>query len=338
VYSVSDQQLNFFVGIDLGGENHQVRIINSAGEPVGERLVAHSGAAIAEFLEWLLQLTGPDPTAVAVALENPRGAMVETLLERRYAVYSINPKQLDRFRDRFSVAGAKDDSRDALVLAHSLRTDRPCFQALRVEHPKIMRLRQLSRTNEQIRADLRSAANQLNDSLRRYFPGLLTLCPGSDEAWLWALLQRAPLPALAARLPKKSLEKLLQQHHIRRFSSDDLFTLLQAPPVPMAPGSAEAIAEQVLLLVPRLQLLQQQKSQLEQRLEKLIDELDQDESYSGHRDVSILRSMPGVGRGFIAAVLSEAPRALADRDYACVRAVSRTASFGGDRSRDPAER
>jgi transposase len=29
------------------------------------------------------------------------------------AVYAINPKQLDRFRDRFFPAGSKDDRRDA---------------------------------------------------------------------------------------------------------------------------------------------------------------------------------------------------------------------------------
>ena len=45
-------------------------------------------------------------------------------------VYSINPKQLDRFRDRFTVAGAKDDSLDAYVLADSLRTDMPRFRKL----------------------------------------------------------------------------------------------------------------------------------------------------------------------------------------------------------------
>jgi hypothetical protein len=30
------------------------------------------------------------------------------LLERGFCVYAINPKQLDRFRDRFTVAGAKE--------------------------------------------------------------------------------------------------------------------------------------------------------------------------------------------------------------------------------------
>jgi hypothetical protein len=39
-------------------------------------------------------------------------------------------KQLDRFRDRFTVAGAKDDRRDAHVMADSLRTDRHAFRRL----------------------------------------------------------------------------------------------------------------------------------------------------------------------------------------------------------------
>src|SRR5258708_7214383 len=122
------------------------------------------------------------------------------LLERNYHVCSINPKQLDRFRDRFSVAGAKDDYRDARVLAHSLRTDQSCFRSLAADHAKVLRLRELSRGSDQTGQELRRMANQLNDLLRRYFPSLLTLCPGSDEAWLWALLQRASLPAAAARM------------------------------------------------------------------------------------------------------------------------------------------
>ncbi len=60
---------------------------------------------------------------VAMAIEVPRGALVETLIERGFHVYVINPKQVDRFRDRHTAAGAKDDRRDAYVLADALRTD-----------------------------------------------------------------------------------------------------------------------------------------------------------------------------------------------------------------------
>jgi hypothetical protein len=48
------------------------------------------------------------------------GPVVEAFLESGFAVFSINPKQLDRFRDRYSGGGAKEDSRDAYVAADSL--------------------------------------------------------------------------------------------------------------------------------------------------------------------------------------------------------------------------
>ena len=56
-------------------------------------------------------------------------------MERGLRVHAIHPKQLDRFRDRFSPAGAKDDSRDAQVLGDALRTDPRCFRALQPLDP-----------------------------------------------------------------------------------------------------------------------------------------------------------------------------------------------------------
>jgi hypothetical protein len=52
-------------------------------------------------------LTGATPEVIGVAIEMTQGPVVEALLERGFCVYGINPKQLDRFRDRFTVAGAK---------------------------------------------------------------------------------------------------------------------------------------------------------------------------------------------------------------------------------------
>ena len=37
-----------------------------------------------------------------MAIEVPHGPVVESFIERGFAVHAINPKQLDRFRDRFS--------------------------------------------------------------------------------------------------------------------------------------------------------------------------------------------------------------------------------------------
>ena len=102
-----DQQFRWFVGLDWASALHRVCVLNDEGERVAERDVAHSGAALADMCAWLCQVTGAAPEEIAVAIETPRGPVVEALLEHGFAVFSINPKQLDRFRDRFSLAGAK---------------------------------------------------------------------------------------------------------------------------------------------------------------------------------------------------------------------------------------
>jgi hypothetical protein len=88
-------------------------------------------------------VAGGEPRRVAVAIETPRGAIVETLLEQGFQVCAINPKQLARFRDRHTMAGAKDDWRDAFVLADSLRTDPHSFRPVHVSAPELLMLREL---------------------------------------------------------------------------------------------------------------------------------------------------------------------------------------------------
>src|SRR3981081_4344533 len=68
---------------------------------------AHGGRGIEELCDWLIARTGATPEVIGVAIEMTQGPVVEALLERGFCVYGINPKQLDRFRDRFTVAGAK---------------------------------------------------------------------------------------------------------------------------------------------------------------------------------------------------------------------------------------
>jgi predicted NBD/HSP70 family sugar kinase len=97
------------VGIDWGTQFHQVCVLDRDGRLIKQRRVEHRAESITATIDWLRELAGGDPAVIAVAIERPRGALIEALLERGLHVYSINPKQLDRFRDRHTVAGAKDD-------------------------------------------------------------------------------------------------------------------------------------------------------------------------------------------------------------------------------------
>ena len=117
----ADQPLPYAwcVGIDWGSQQHQVCVLDRDRRRVGERPVDHDGASLARLAAWLWSMSAGQPQRVAVAIEVPRGAIVEGLVERGFHVFAINPKQLDRFRDCHSVAGAKDERRDACVLADS---------------------------------------------------------------------------------------------------------------------------------------------------------------------------------------------------------------------------
>jgi hypothetical protein len=139
-----EETISWFAGVDWGSERHQVCLLDARGTTVGEREFPHSGEGLAELGDWLLSMASAAST-VAVAIEVPHGPVVDALVDRAFVVYAINPKQLDRLRDRFSVAGAKDDRRDAYVQADGLRTDRRLFRRLQVADPRLIKLRAWSR-------------------------------------------------------------------------------------------------------------------------------------------------------------------------------------------------
>ena len=318
-----DEEYLFYVGIDWATEQHQCCVMSAAGKVVGNRNVEHSGAGVSAMLGWVRALTGAEPSQIAVAIETPRGPVVEACLEHKHPVFAVNPKQLDRFRDRHSVAGAKDDDRDAFVLADSLRTDQPCFQRVKSDGPEILRIRELSRMEADFTENMQRAVNQLYQLLLRYYPQILQLSKNPDEPWLWALLKIAPTPQLGAKLSLVRLQKLLQAHGIRRWKAEQIQGILAALPLPLTPGSQEAISERVLLLLPQLHLLRMQGKEVAKRLQTLLDQMlipaPQKPESTEHRDVAVLLSSPGVGRIIAATMLAEASQPLAKRDYHALR-------------------
>jgi len=314
-----------YVGIDQGEERFQVCVVNQAGIGGEQRAFSYGGDGIAEAVAWLVSLARGDAERLRVAIETPRGALVEGLLQAGIAVFSLNPKQLDRFRDRFTVSGSKDDRLDARVLSDSLRTDPGAFRRLRLDPEGLTKLRELSRLEDEIKQELRRLSNRLRALLHRYHVELLALCAAADEPWFWSLVELAPTPEAGKRLREKRVERLLREYRIRRLRSQDVLARLRKTPLPVAAGVAEACSEHVLLLLPRLQLLAQQQQHCQRRLEQLLDELQGGEvepHTREHRDVRILRSLPGAGRYTVATMLAEAWEPLAARAYSVLRAQS----------------
>jgi transposase len=311
-----------FVGIDWGSETHQTCAMDGARRIVLEKAVPHSGKGLADLSAALLRLVNGDVKRLAVAIEVPRGAIVETLLEKQIPVFAINPKQLDRFRDRHTVAGAKDDRRDALVLADSLRTDRAAFHPLRLGDPLLVQLRELSRMHDELKAERVATGNRLREQLHRYFPQLLELASVYEARWLWELLEIAPVPKQAKKLALGKVRSLLKNYRVRSLTPEQVLEKLRSEPLHVADGVTEACSRHVALLIPRIRLLHEQQAQVEREIENLLEQLSTAvEGKAEHRDALLLQSLPGLGKLVCATMLAEASEPLEDRDYLRLRSL-----------------
>lgn len=309
----------WFLGIDWGYEAHQACLLEAAGQLRDTRRIDHDRTALEAYLTWLLAETRATPAQIAVAIESPRGALVALLLARGFTVYAINPKQLDRFRDRHTAAGAKDDRRDAHVLADSVRTDRPAFRRVPLEDAVVVQLRELAHWEDQCARDLSRLTNQLRDQVYRIAPPLLRWCPAADEPWFWSLLEAAPTPVEQQHLTRTQVLTVLRTHRIRRVAAADILAAVRTPSFGLAPGVVEATRDVLQMLIPHLRLVATQRTRCAHRQAALVAALGErpasDTEPGAHRDVEILASLPGVGRMTTVAMLTEAAQPLATRDY-----------------------
>lgn len=322
-----NDQKRWYAGVDWASESHWVWLADKDGRRLGERSFKHGGDGMAEMVGWLLKTSSAaDPGQIDAAIEVPHGPVVETLIERGFNVWVLNPKQMDRFRDRYSVAGAKDDSRDAQVMASALRTDPHCFRRLATSDPVVIELREWSRIAEDLTAERTSLVNRLRQQLWRYFPAFLELEADLSAAWVIELWQAVPTPQAAKRARKSSIEAILKRHRIRRLSTDQVLEILRQQPLTVAAGTVEAAQAHCATLIARLRLINRQIAdayhQLDTPTAKVGAPEDNSSGQNKQRDAVILASLPGIGRINLATLLAEASEALQRRDYHALRALT----------------
>src|SRR4051795_3758487 len=299
---MADGTISWFAGVDWGSERHHVCLLDAAGQVVGEREFRHGGAGLAApcgwlgagagrgcgpggagwaaLCDWLVSVAG-EPSRVAVAIEVPHGPVVDALLDRGFAGHAINPKQLERLRDRVSLAGAKDDRRDARVAAGGLRTDPHLFRPVEAGDPAVIALREWSRLAEELQQERVRLGNRIRQQLWRYYPQLLGVSDDVTAEWVLDLWTLAPTPTKAARLREATLARLLQEHRIRRVDAERALGILRQPAITVAEGVTEAAVLHLRSLVARLRLANREFHQAERKLNELCTALKEETAASG---------------------------------------------------------
>lgn len=164
------QQRRYYMGLDWAKEYHEIVVVDRNGRIVLDLRIEHTAEGWRGLREKLLDLAGYDLFVVAVTVETNRGPAVERLLELGCALYPLNPKAAQRYRDRKAPSGGKTDHLDALSFADALRTDGHGWRQLKPEDPKIQELRLLCRDEINLIEQQTALVNQLQEALHEYYP------------------------------------------------------------------------------------------------------------------------------------------------------------------------
>src|SRR6266481_8098489 len=97
-------RVRYYVGVDWADQTHAVWVVDESGTKITGRTVPHTAEGLSEWGreldEWRAQ--GIERWA---AIERPDGRVVDFRLDHGVVVYPVNPKALDRARDRFRQSG-----------------------------------------------------------------------------------------------------------------------------------------------------------------------------------------------------------------------------------------
>jgi hypothetical protein len=213
------------------------------------------------------------PADVLIAVERPDGPFVAGLLGAGSTVSPINPKGMERYRDRFALGGTKTDRLDARCLAGLLRTDRAASRPWAAERPRTRERRLGTRDLAELEKPQTMLAHQLRAAL-------LASCPAAGAAFRdlpapspLGFLQAFPTGDDARAAPDEAIWTVLQRHG---YSSPGRKiprrrAVLAAAPVPIDPAVVHANRLLITPLAETLLTLHRQIRAYDRRLNERVN-------------------------------------------------------------------
>ncbi len=242
----------YYIGVDWGDRLHQVYVGDDEGKKVREIKVPETVEGLAEIGRWLDEKRA-EGIKLWAAIEKPAGRIVDFLLDHGVEVYPVNPKAVDRVRDRYRMSGSKSDAFDAYVLAEFLRTDQAHLRALRPSSEKAQELKMLCRDQNRMARHKTRLLNQLTTTLKEYYARPLEVFENIETELALDFLTRYPTPAHLGGLKRKEFNRFAtQQHHLSKQRCEELWVKLHKPQLGVPAHVVRAKAQLVEVLIDQL--------------------------------------------------------------------------------------
>ena len=262
--------MRYYIGVDWGDRLHQIYVIDEAGQKVLERKVEESVQAMAEFGRWLRERQA-EGIELWAGIEKPHGRIVDFLLDHAVLIYPINPKALDRARDRFRMSQSKSDSFDAYVLAQFVRTDHAHLRALQPSSEQAQELKMLARDHHRLVRQKTRLLNQIEVTLKEYYPHPLEVFPDLESNIALDFLQQYPTPQALSELSRRQWNRFAKrQHHLGEARCKELWEKLSQPQLAIPEHVVRAKAQLLAVLVVQLKALVQAVESYKEKIERFF--------------------------------------------------------------------
>jgi transposase len=282
----------YYCGIDVAKRQHAVAVVNEKGQLMQRATLIHNTrAGFDQLRQALAELASP----VLIGLEATGHywwALYDELTRHGYPVVVLNALQVHAFRQS-GIRKVKTDRSDAVWIAEFLRFSQPEPAAPTTE--VFLQLKDLSRFRYHLSAQIGDCKRKLLSILDRVFPEYETLFSSVFLTTSRQLLAQAASAHELAEFDLAELTALLHRASRGRFAQAQAEAIQQLAQQSVGVRFlADAAQLEVRCLLAQIDLLEEQRHQVDEALAHLMTQVPQH-----------ITSVPGVGATTGAALLAE---------------------------------
>jgi hypothetical protein len=183
------------IGIDWSEKKHCVHAYNESGAKLLRLEVAATVTGFRKLTRQVNKLN-PEPANCLVAIETAHNLLVDYLHDLGYTLCILAPSLVSSNRGRQGSSRAKDDDRDAPLLAEILRTDLGRLIPWQPDGPLVRQMRILLTAVDQLTKSIVRQRNRLRALLLRFYPQALDAFGSLKTQFSLRFLTAFPGPAL----------------------------------------------------------------------------------------------------------------------------------------------
>ena len=285
----------YYLGIDIGKNNHEAGFIQDDGSHVGKSVRFSNSREGFERLIHLIEERLPQEESFCIGMEATGHywlALYSFLHEQGYILHVINPIQSDSLRN-FHIRQQKTDSVDCFLIAEVIRFGK--FTETHLADEDIMVLRNLARFRESLKDSCADYKRQVITILDQVFPEYDKLFSNLFGESSKAFLKTYGTPEQTVDVNTRSLATLLRKASRGRHSTDKARELKEAASRSVGMTlCSDAFAFQIKILIEQIEFTEGQINEIEKKIDVQLKKLN-----------SVIQTIPGVGPATGAIILGE---------------------------------